>query len=250
MSVKRQFVATAIQPRLMKVAGFASPADGAEVLLVEGVVFDLDGVLVDSGRCWQEAERQAVVTLGGSWTDDPPSQPAGSAPVVANAELARRCGLEGREGEIHLAVQDAAIEVFSRCVQPIPGALEMLQRVLELVPVAIATNAPAAIAWASLRTVGFPTDRIEVVTVDDVLRGKPEPDIYLRASGRIGVDPGHCLGIDDTATGVTAAVAAGMPTLAFEGVDGKDHGAERVPGITGILGNWGQLDVSAIHTTR
>lgn len=243
MSAEQRRVTTAVRRGRVQVAGFEPPAGRDHQLQVEGIVFDLDGVLVDSGRCWQEAERQAVIQLGGYWTDDPPSQPAGSAPVVANAELARRCGLEGREGEIHLAVQDAAVEVFSRCVRPISGVRKMLQHVLELLPVAIATNAPAAIAWTSLRTAGLPTENIEVVTVDDVLRGKPAPDVYLRASSRIGIDPSRCLAIDDTATGVTAAVAAGMCTLAFERADGPENGAGQAPGIAGTLESWWQFDV-------
>ncbi|MFP4148048.1 MAG: HAD family hydrolase [Nitriliruptoraceae bacterium] len=201
------------------------------------VVFDLDGVLVDSERAWLEVERQAVRELGGVWEPRQDDELAGSAPTVANEALAARCGLQGREDELGAVILRRAPDVFAHQVLPIPGALETVRAVADLVPVAIATNACRVIAEVSMATTGL--DRLvpTVVSVSDVRVGKPAPDVYLAAAAGIGIDPATCLAVDDTRTGLLAAVAAGMRTIAF------GHPTRIPDGVMGGVPNWAETRI-------
>lgn len=204
------------------------------------LVFDLDGVLVDSEAAWLEVERQAVLELGGTWNPMQDDDLAGSAPLVANAALAARSGLAGREDELGAVIERRGPEVFARRVAPIPGALDIVRTVAALAPVAIATNAGRPLAEASMSVTGL--DRLvpTLVSVSDVMAGKPAPDVYIAAAGVIGVHPTACLAVDDTHTGLQAAVAAGMRTFAFGPI-------LRVPeGVLASVQAWNDVRVAGV----
>lgn len=210
---------------------------GSPPVEASAVVFDLDGVLVDSQPAWIEVERQAVLELGGTWNPGQDDDLAGSAPHVANQALAARSGLVGREDELGDAIHRRGPEVFARQVVPIRGAFETVRAVADLAPVAIATNAGRAIAEVSLAVTGL--DRLVpvMVSVSDVAAGKPAPDVYLAAAAAIGADPASCLAVDDTHTGLLAAVAAGMRTVAF----GQPP---RIPdGVVGTVASWAETRI-------
>jgi beta-phosphoglucomutase-like phosphatase (HAD superfamily) len=157
--------------------------DGFEVEAA-GIVFDLDGVLVESGPCWEIAERRAVAALGGRW---PRTRPVvdGRTSEVAVGLLAPRCGLAGREAELQHEIERVAVEVFAECVTPVAQAPRVVAE-LEGAPIAIATNSPRALAETSLAAAGFERMTDVVVTADEIAAGKPAPDTYLAACARLG----------------------------------------------------------------
>ena len=228
------------EPSRVRLEGLG-PADdpqaGDRSLGADAVVFDLDGVLVDSERCWLEAERRGVEELGGRWGAARADELFGTAPEAATRALASRVGLTGREVELGHAVYRAALEVFAAEVIVMPGAAEVVRHLAERVPVAVATNAPAAIARISLDVAGLHDRLTALVTVDDVEAGKPDPAVYLRAVDLLGVEPARALAVDDSPAGLTAAVAAGLRTVAF----GRPP---RVPdGVVAAVGSWSQVTV-------
>lgn len=208
---------------------------GSEPVAAAAVVFDLDGVLVDSEPAWVEVERLAVEELGGRWDPTRTDDLAGSAAAVANRLLAERCGLVGREEELDAVIHRLGPRVFAEWVVAMPGALEAVRAVAGLVPVAIATNAPRAIAEVSVAAAGLDELIQVLVSVSDVRAGKPAPDVYLAAAAALEVPAAACLAVDDTHTGLSAAVAAGMRTVAF----GRPG---RVPeGVVGVVAGWSQV---------
>jgi HAD superfamily hydrolase (TIGR01509 family) len=207
----------------------------------DGLVFDLDGVLVDTGRWWSLAERIAVERLGGRPVAIG-SEPilGGLAPLVAATELARVTGLTGRETALMAAIDDAAPAVFRQHVQPVPRALAVLDAVAEHVPVAVATNATRIIAEASMAAADITSRTRGLVAADEVAAGKPDPAVYLRACQTIGTDPERTIAVDDTAVGVAAAVNAGMRVIRF----GSGQFAAN-DGALGHIVDWTRVTVSA-----
>ena len=214
---------------------------GPEPVEAAAVVFDLDGVLVDSEPAWVEVERLAVEALGGRWDPSRTDDLAGSAAAVANRVLAERCGLMGREQELDEVIHRLGPKVFAEWVITMPGAVEVVRAAAGLVPVAIATNAPRAIAEVSVAVLGLGQLIPVLVSVSDVRAGKPAPDVYLAAAAALEVPAAACLAVDDTHTGLSAAVAAGMRTVAF-------GPPSRVPeGVIGVVPAWSQVAITELR---
>lgn len=217
--------------------GASVGADGGLAVTGAAVVFDLDGVLADSHHAWVDAERRAVEELGGRWRPPAAGTAQGTAPGVASAELAVRCGLDGRHDAVDAATRRHAVLRFPGLVRPVPGAERFVAAAAAAARVAVATNAARPIAEVTLRSIGLAGLLDVLVSADDVPEGKPAPDVYLAAAALVGVDPDRCIAFDDTVTGLRAAVGAGMCTFAF----GAPAGAPA--GIAGTIGSWADVEV-------
>ncbi|MDO4613061.1 MAG: HAD family phosphatase [Actinomycetaceae bacterium] len=173
---------------------------------VRGVLFDCDGTLADTERCWDEAvydvagdvslsEAARTELLGGTVAD-----------VVA---CLRRLGHPQEETELAGAYVEAVIARERESARPMPGAVDLLAAVEERYPVAVASNSPRCILDVALAAAGFAHLRRRSVAADDVPRGKPEPDLYEAAARLIGVSPRDCVAFEDSPVGVEAAKRAG-----------------------------------------
>jgi len=189
----------------------AASSDQRHGLRVAAVIFDLDGVIVDSEIWWHE-ERVAWATgLGRSWSAED-SQAVMGANSRAWARIMReRKGLPPE--------QDAAIEadIVGRVVRrydagapEIVGAVDAVRRIAASWPVAIASSAHRDVISAALRATGLEAIVPIVISSDDVEHGKPAPDVYLAAARALGVGPEECLVVEDSINGVKAGLAAGM----------------------------------------
>lgn len=170
------------------------------------VLFDMDGTLVDStpavARCWAQwaGEHQVPATALVNTHGRPAAQiiadvlPTGQVP----AALARIVALE-------LADTDGVV--------PLPGALDALRATA---PAAIVTSCTRDLARARIAAAGLPAPAV-LVTADDVRVGKPDPEPFLLAADRLGVDPARCLVVEDAPAGLAAGRAAGATTLAVAG---------------------------------
>lgn len=175
------------------------------------VIFDMDGVLVDSGACHRAAWRALLEELrvpapDGFWrrTIGRPAHEA--VRLVLDRELsdgeARR--LSRRKHELYL-------KLAGRGLPAIPGAGQYVARLARLgVPRAVATSARRSDVTSLLGPLGMLEHFTVVVSAEDVTRGKPDPEVYLRAAQRLGAEPGRCLVFEDSLAGVQAARAAGM----------------------------------------
>lgn len=179
------------------------------------VVFDLDGVLIESEHLWEEMWTRFAARSGVTWTAEDTGHVQGmSAPEWADY-LARRSGTDDA-GDAERAVVDDMVEALEQGrMEPYDGAVVMLREVADRVPIALATSAARRLLDAVLARNRLDATFTATVSSAEVARGKPSPDVYLEAAARIGVDPSDCVGVEDSSNGIRAAHAAGMTVVAI-----------------------------------
>jgi len=176
------------------------------------VIFDLDGVLVDAEIWWDEVRIEFARRHGRTWTEADRAAIMGANSVGWSTTMRERLGLvelsrEAIEDEVVAAME----ERYRAAGAPrIGGAVEVVRRVSEDLPVAVASSAPMSIIRAAVGSLGVAGLFGAIVSSDEVRAGKPSPDVYLLAAERLGVDPAACLVVEDSLNGVLAGRAAGM----------------------------------------
>jgi len=176
------------------------------------VIFDLDGVLVDAEIWWDEVRIEFARRHGRTWTEADRAAIMGANSVGWSTTMRERLGLHELARE---AIEDevvAAMEERYRAAGApgIEGAVEAVRRISEDLPVAVASSAPMSIIRAAVGSLGIAGLFGAIVSSDEVMAGKPAPDVYLLAAERLGVDPAACLVVEDSLNGVLAGRAAGM----------------------------------------
>lgn len=178
------------------------------------IVFDLDGVLVDSERVWDEVRRAVVAERGGRWRDEATRAMQGMSTPEWAAYLAGPLGAGGTADELAELVVARMADRYRAAVPLLPGAVDAVVALAARWPLAVASSSPPELIGAVLAAAGV-EDRFRVtVSSEEVARGKPAPDVYLAAAGRLGVEPGHCVAVEDSANGLRSAAAAGMTVVA------------------------------------
>jgi len=181
---------------------------------MDAVVFDLDGVLVDSERTWDEV-RQAVVTEhGGTWTPEATRAQQGMSTPEWARYLVDELGARLTPERIAEVVVAAMAERYAEGPPVIPGAAETVRAVAAHYPVAIASSSPPVLIKAFLEATEL-TGLVRVaLSSEQVSAGKPAPDVYLEAARQLGVEPTACAAVEDTTNGLRSALAAGMAVYA------------------------------------
>jgi HAD superfamily hydrolase (TIGR01509 family) len=175
-----------------------------------GVVFDNDGLLLDTEPCWTRAQIEVFRRRGRTFGLAEKHALVGTAPVTAARVLEQLLDAPG-EGEVlgdelyELALREIAVGAVPR-----PGAVELIRRLSALTPLAVASNAPRRHLLAGLRRTGLEDAFSVRLGVDDVREPKPAPDLYLEACRLLGADPGCSTALEDSPPGVAAARAAGL----------------------------------------
>ena len=199
-----------------------------------GVVFDMDGVLVDSEPLWHEAECAVLAPLGVPLTPALCLQTTGVRVdgVVRHWRERYPWGVSPSDDEVVLAIVQGVVERVRARAQPMPGAMGALD-VVRGVPCGLASSSPEAIIAAVLARLGV-RDRFGVVqSAEHLPRGKPDPLVYLLACEALGVDPRHTVAIEDSSSGLRAAHAAGMIVVAVP--DPAAHVPDALPLATAVL---------------
>jgi len=184
------------------------------------VLFDCDGVLVDSERLAVRTEARILAGLGWPLTEaEIVERFVGRSASYMQGEIERHLG---RSVDWDSEFESQYREVFARELEPVPGVVEALDQI----PVAacVASSGSHEKMRFTLGLVGL-FDRFagRIFSVDEVRRGKPAPDIFLHAAEKMGVAPARCAVVEDSVSGVSAGLAAGMTVLAFAGgVTGAD----------------------------
>ena len=175
------------------------------------VVFDLDGVLVDTMIWWREVRTVFAAGLGRRWTAEDDAAMHGANTREWRAEMRRRLRLDVSEDDIENAVIGGLLKRYAMAGAPaIDGAVEAVRRLSRRYSLAVASSAPRQVIEAALRGLGV-RDLIGAVrSSDEAGAGKPAPDVFLLAAGELGVHPADCLVVEDSLNGVLAARAAGM----------------------------------------
>jgi HAD superfamily hydrolase (TIGR01509 family) len=188
----------------------------------DAVVFDNDGLLLDTESVWTRAERDLFERRGLDFTPADKRKLVGTSAEIAGGILERRLGERGRAGELIEELNALVVAELEHGVETMIGARELLGALQGRgTPIGLVSNSPLPFVLRSLELVGF-EDRFDVVlSAHEVAAPKPAPDPYLEACRRLGVTPGPgVVALEDSPTGVAAARAAGLTVIGVPSIEG------------------------------
>ncbi|NKQ59225.1 HAD family phosphatase [Amycolatopsis sp. K13G38] len=181
---------------------------------MDAVIFDLDGVLVDSEQTWDEVRRAVVAGHGGEWTGEATRAMQGMSTPEWARYLVEELGARLSPERIAEVVIEEMAARYAGGPPVLPGAEDAVRAVAERFPVAIASSSPPVLIKAFLAATNL-TGLVPVaVSSQEVAAGKPAPDVYLKAAELLDVRPQACAAVEDTTNGLRAAMAAGMTVYA------------------------------------
>ena len=187
--------------------------------MIEAVVFDLDGVLLDTEEVWSEARRQLVEERGGRWHEGAQRAMMGMSSHEWSRYMHDELGLAESPEEISAEVVRRLEALYREHLPLVPGALEAVRRLAAHWPLAIASSSNRPLIDLFLESTGTAELFRATVSSEEVSRGKPAPDVYLEAARRLGVEPGRCAAIEDSENGIRSAAVAGMRVIAIPNAD-------------------------------
>jgi HAD superfamily hydrolase (TIGR01509 family) len=183
--------------------------------VIEAVVFDLDGVLLDSEHLWDETREQLAKERGGRWHDRAQRDMMGMSSREWSRYMHETIGLPEPPEEINREVVERLAAAYRERLPAIPGAREAVERLAARWPLGLASSSNRELIDLALELLGVRHLFKATVSSEEVARGKPAPDVYLEAARRLGVDPAHAAAIEDSHNGILAAKAAGMRVIAI-----------------------------------
>ena len=178
------------------------------------IIFDLDGVLLDSEQRWNEAKEALVREAGGTWLEEAPEVMMGMSSPEWSAYLRDDLGVQRDLDAINDDVVRRMHESYEDGLPLLPGALETVRALAARWPLGLASSSNREIIDVFLERSGVGDLFGATVSSEQVARGKPAPDVYLETARRLDVDPRACVAIEDSSNGLRAAHAAGMPVIA------------------------------------
>ncbi len=188
--------------------------------MIEAIVFDMDGLLVDSEPLWQRARIAAFGAERLRWTEADQQRVMGSSTQAWARQIQAKLGDSTPTEEIIERVLDELVALYRREVPLMPGANEILNLLRGRYPLGLASGSPYRLIHAALESAGWDGIFDPVLSTDDMPRGKPAPDIYLAVAGQMGVPTGHMAVFEDSPNGILAGLEAGVKVIA---VPGRDH---------------------------
>ena len=183
------------------------------------MVFDLDGVLLDSERLWDQARRDVTIGHNGRWRTDATAAMLGMSSVEWSQYMRDTLGVDLAPDRIVELVVAGLLEQYRRRLPLIPGAVAAVQRIGRRWPLALASSAGRPVIDAVLAIAGLQHEFQATVSSEEVPRGKPAPDVYLEAARRLGQPPRACAAVEDSANGIRSALAAGLHVVAVPNPD-------------------------------
>jgi len=183
--------------------------------VIQAVVFDLDGVLVDSEHVWDEARKELAAERGGRWHDQASRDMMGMSSLEWSRYMHDVIGLEDPPEEISAEVVQRLEEIYRRELPLIDGAVEAVERLAARWPLGLASSSNRELIDLVLELSGLAQYFCVTVSSEEVAHGKPAPDVYLETARRLGVAPEGCAAIEDSENGIKSAKGAGMRVLAI-----------------------------------
>jgi HAD superfamily hydrolase (TIGR01509 family) len=183
------------------------------------VLFDNDGLTLDTEPAWTRAETKLFARYGSTFTMEHKRTLLGTAPVEAAAKLEAMLGRPG--DELNLELYELVLEEVAAGVEPMPGVVDLLAALRAAgVPVALVSNSRRGFVERGLRSAGLDGAFAVIVTAEEVARPKPAPDAYVAAAVALGAPPGECAVLEDSPTGLAAGRAAGALTIGVPSLAG------------------------------
>ena len=190
--------------------------------LPDAVVFDNDGLLLDTESVWTRAEQDLFAARGLEFTPADKHELVGTSAEIAGGILEERLGEPGRAAELIEELNALVVAELEHGVEAMLGARDLLEALRERgTPIGLVSNSPRVFVDRSLQLAGFETHFDVVLSAHEVAAPKPAPDPYLEACRRLGVEPGPAVvALEDSPTGVAAARAAGLTVIGVPSVEG------------------------------
>ena len=182
---------------------------------IRAVIFDLDGVLVDSERVWDAARRRLTQDSGGRWSESATQDMMGMSSIEWSRYMHEELGVKMPPEEISAAVVERMEELYREHLPLIPGARQAVERVAARWALGLASSANRPVTEMVLELSYLGNFFETIVSSEEVARGKPAPDVYLEAARRLRVDPALCAAVEDSSSGILSAHAAGMRVVAI-----------------------------------
>jgi HAD superfamily hydrolase (TIGR01509 family) len=182
--------------------------------MIEAVIFDLDGVLVDSEPVWEEVRRQVVAEHGGTWAADTQQRLMGMSTGEWARYLSGELGVQLPPDQLAELVIGRMQDRYRAHLPLLPGAVAAVHELAAHWPLGLASSAPVRLIDTVLAASGLRSSFAVVMSTEQVARGKPAPDIYLSVTEELGFRPASCAAVEDSTNGLRSAASAGLQVIA------------------------------------
>jgi HAD superfamily hydrolase (TIGR01509 family) len=183
--------------------------------VIDAVVFDLDGLLLDTEQVWDEVREQLTRERGGRWHEGAQADMMGMSSPEWSRYMHERLGLAEPPEELNRLVVERMQERYRDGLPLVDGAVEAVRRIGARWPLGLASSSNRPLIDVALERMGVAPLFGATVSSEEVARGKPAPDVYLEAARRLGVPPDRCAAVEDSGAGIRSAHAAGMRVVAI-----------------------------------
>jgi len=183
--------------------------------VIEAVVFDLDGVLIQSEEVWDAVREAYVRERGGRYDDEVQRAMMGMSSTEWSRYLHEAAGIPDEPDEINAEVVRLMLAAYRDHLALIPGAVEAVRRLAARFPLGLASSSNRELIDTVLEVAGLAQYFTATVSSEEVARGKPAPDVYLEAARRLDVAPERCAAVEDSHGGIRSAKSAGMRVVAI-----------------------------------
>ncbi|MFL5959363.1 MAG: HAD family hydrolase [Gaiellaceae bacterium] len=183
--------------------------------MTEAVVFDLDGVLLQSEEVWDAVRERYVRERGGRYDEAVQRAMMGMSAPEWSRYLHEEAGVPDAPQAINRDVVVRMLAAYRRELPLLPGAVEAVRRAAAAFPLGLASSSNREVFEAVLELAGVAECFAATVSSEEVERGKPAPDVYLEAARRLGIAPGRCAAVEDSHAGIRSAKAAAMRVIAI-----------------------------------
>ena len=187
--------------------------------MIDAVVFDLDGVILETEHLWNEVREGLTRERGGRWRDSAQADMMGMSSVEWSRYMHDALGVPDPPEEISREVVRRMGERYAESLPLIDGAVDAVKRLAARWPLGLASSANRQLIDRALELSGLAPYFRVTVSSEEVKRGKPAPDVYLEAAGRLGVEAKRCAAVEDSASGIRSAHAAGTLVVAIPNRD-------------------------------
>jgi HAD superfamily hydrolase (TIGR01509 family) len=216
--------------------------------VIEAVVFDLDGVLIDSEQVWDDVRERLAHERGGRWSDRAQRDMMGMSSPEWSRYMHEVVGVAGSPEEINHEVVARMLDRFAESPPWFPGATEAVQRLAVHWPLGLASSSNRELIDAVLAAGGIAGLFGATVSSEEVARGKPAPDVYLETARRLRVAPAECTAIEDSHNGILSAKAAGMRCVAIPNEHYPPGAVEDA--ADAVVGGLGELTLAVLRGPR
>jgi HAD superfamily hydrolase (TIGR01509 family) len=182
---------------------------------IDTVILDMDGVIFDTEEIWHEARRDYAVKHGGHWTEEDQRAVMGDNSAQWAAYMQTHCGVKRAPEDIYAGVVKELRDTYAQDLPLIPGSREAIAGLAARYRLGLASSSPLGLIEYALELADLRAHFTSLVSSDEVPRGKPAPDVYLKACSRLETVPEKAAAVEDSTSGLQAAAAAGLAVIAI-----------------------------------